>query len=73
MAVIRCRGVFAGPVTTHVKPGKFDLVTSKFKETVIPSLNEQPGFRHVISCFDAVRCECRPPSFFSRRECDCQD
>jgi hypothetical protein len=30
--------MFAGPVTCHLKPGKFDLVTHKFEEKVISTL-----------------------------------
>ena len=44
--------MFARLVTTHIKPGKFDLLTRKFEEKIIPSLRKQPGFRDEVSFFD---------------------
>jgi heme-degrading monooxygenase HmoA len=56
--------MFARLVTTHLKPGKFDLVTRKFEEKVIPRLRKQPGFRDEVSFFDADRREAVAISFW---------
>jgi hypothetical protein len=52
-------------VTSHLKPGKFDLVTRKFEEKVIPTLRMQPGFRDEVSFFDADRGESIAISFWN--------
>ena len=44
--------MFARLVTTHVKPGNFDLLTRKFEEKVIPMLKNQPGFRDEVTFYD---------------------
>jgi len=44
--------MYARLVTTHLKPGKFDLLTRRFEEKVIPTLRKQPGFRDEVSFFD---------------------
>ncbi len=56
--------MFARLVTTHLKPGKFDLVTRKFEEKVIPLLKKQPGFRDEVSFFDKERNESVAISFW---------
>ena len=56
--------MFARLVTSHVKPGNFDLVTRKFEEKVIPTLRKQPGFRDEVSFFDADRGESIAISFW---------
>ncbi len=57
--------MFARLVTAHVKPGKFDLVTRKFEEKIIPTLRQQPGFRDEVSFFDADRGESVAISFWN--------
>ena len=57
--------MFARLVTSHLKPGKFDLVTRKFEENVIPMLRKQPGFRDEVSFFDAGRDEAIAISFWN--------
>jgi len=57
--------MFARLVTSHVKPGKFDLVTRRFEEKVIPTLRKQPGFRDEVSFFDADRGESVAISFWN--------
>jgi heme-degrading monooxygenase HmoA len=57
--------MFARLVTTHLKPGKFDLVTRKFEEKVIPTLRKQPGFRDEVSFFDKDRSESVAISFWN--------
>ena len=44
--------MFARLVTSHLKPGKFDLATRRIEEKVIPMLRKQKGFRDEISFFD---------------------
>jgi heme-degrading monooxygenase HmoA len=57
--------MFARLVTTHIKPGKFDLVALKFEEKVIPTLRKQPGFRDEVSFFDKDRGESVAISFWN--------
>ena len=57
--------MFARLVTTHLKPGKFDLVTRRFEEKVIPTLRKQPGLRDEVSFFDAIRGESVAISFWN--------
>jgi heme-degrading monooxygenase HmoA len=57
--------MFARLVTTHLKPGKFDLVTRKFEEKVIPTLRKQPGFRDEVSFFDKDSLESVAISFWN--------
>ncbi|HTL49530.1 MAG TPA: antibiotic biosynthesis monooxygenase [Steroidobacteraceae bacterium] len=56
--------MFARIVTTHVKPGNFDLLTRKFEEKVIPMLRKQPGFRDEVSFYDADKSESFAISFW---------
>lgn len=56
--------MYARLVTTHVKPGKFDLVTRKFEEKIIPTLKKQHGFRDEVSFFDKTRNESVAISFW---------
>lgn len=56
--------MFARLVTTHLKPDKFDLVTRKFEEKIIPTLRKQPGFRDEVSFFDPDRGESVAISFW---------
>jgi heme-degrading monooxygenase HmoA len=56
--------MFARFVTTHLKPGNFDLLTRKFEEKVIPTLRKQPGFRDEVSFYDADRRESVAISFW---------
>ena len=56
--------MYARLVTAHVKPGKFDLVTRKFEEKIIPTLKKQHGFRDEISFFDKKRSESIAISFW---------
>lgn len=56
--------MYARLVTTHVKPGNFDLLTRKFEEKVIPMLRKQPGFRDEISFYDADKGESFAISFW---------
>jgi heme-degrading monooxygenase HmoA len=56
--------MFARLVTTHIKPGKFDLLTRKFEEKIIPSLRKQPGFRDEVSFFDKKLSESVAISFW---------
>ena len=44
--------MYARVVTSHLKPGKFDLATRRIEEKVIPMLKKQKGFRDEISFFD---------------------
>jgi heme-degrading monooxygenase HmoA len=44
--------MYARVVTSHLKPGKFDLATRRIEEKVIPMLRKQKGFRDEISFFD---------------------
>jgi heme-degrading monooxygenase HmoA len=56
--------MFARLVTAHVKPGRFDLLTRKFEEKVIPTLRKQYGFRDEISFWDADKGESVAISFW---------
>lgn len=56
--------MFARLVTTHMKPGKFDLATRKFEEKIIPALRKQHGFRDEVSFFDKDRNESVAISFW---------
>ena len=62
--------MFARLVTTHLKPGKFDLVTRKFEEKIIPTLRKQPGFRDEVSFFDADRGDSLAISFWTVSKVD---
>jgi heme-degrading monooxygenase HmoA len=44
--------MYARLVTSHLKPGKFDLATRRIEEKVIPTLRKQKGFRDEISFYD---------------------
>lgn len=44
--------MFARLVTSHLKPGKYELATRRIEEKVIPTLRKQKGFRDEISFFD---------------------
>ena len=57
--------MFARLVTSHLKPGKFELVTRRFEEKVIPTLRKQPGFRDEVSFFDLDRQESIAISFWN--------
>ena len=57
--------MFARLVTSHIKPGQFDLVTRKFEEKVIPMLRKQPGFRDEVSFFNKDRNEAVAISFWN--------
>lgn len=56
--------MYARLVTTHLKPGKFDLATRKFEEKIIPMLKKQPGFRDEVSFFDKEKNESLAISFW---------
>ena len=56
--------MFARLITTHMKPGKFDLATRKFEEKIIPTLRKQHGFRDEVSFFDKDRSESVAISFW---------
>ena len=56
--------MFARLITTHMKPGKFDLATRKFEEKIIPTLRKQHGFRDEVSFFDKDRNESVAISFW---------
>lgn len=56
--------MFARLVTTHMKPGQFDLATRKFEEKIIPTLRKQHGFRDEVSFFDKDRNESVAISFW---------
>jgi heme-degrading monooxygenase HmoA len=56
--------MYARLVTTHVKPGNFELLTRKFEEKVIPTLRKQPGFRDEVSFWDADKGESVAISFW---------
>lgn len=57
--------MFARLVTSHLKPDKFDLVTRRFEEKIIPTLRKQPGFRDEVSFFDPDRRESIAISFWN--------
>lgn len=44
--------MFARLVTTHMKPGKYDMATRILEEKVIPELKKLDGFRDEVSFFD---------------------
>jgi len=56
--------MYARLVTTHLKPGSFDLATRKFEEKVIPMLKKQKGFRDEVSFFDKDKNESVAISFW---------
>ena len=56
--------MYARLVTTHLKPGKFDLATRKFEEKIIPMLKLQKGFRDEVSFFDKEKNESLAISFW---------
>lgn len=56
--------MYARLVTTHLKPGKFDLATRKFEEKIIPMLRMQKGFRDEVSFFDKEKNESVAISFW---------
>ena len=56
--------MYARLVTTHLKPGKFDLATRKFEEKIIPMLKLQKGFRDEVSFFDKEKNESVAISFW---------
>ena len=57
--------MFARLVTSHLKPDKFDLLTRRFEEKIIPTLRKQPGFRDEVSFFDTDRRESITISFWN--------
>lgn len=56
--------MYARLVTTHLKPGTFDLATRKFEEKIIPALKLQKGFRDEVSFFDKEKNESLAISFW---------
>ena len=44
--------MFVRQVSAHFKPGKFDLLSKRLENDVIPLLKKQKGFRDEISFFD---------------------
>jgi hypothetical protein len=56
--------MYARLVTTHLKPGKFDLATRTFEEKIIPKLKMQKGFRDEVSFFDKEKNESLAISFW---------
>ena len=56
--------MYARLVTTHLKPGKFELATRKFEEKIIPMLKTQKGFRDEVSFFDKEKNESLAISFW---------
>jgi heme-degrading monooxygenase HmoA len=56
--------MYARLVTTHVKPGNFEMLTRKFEEKVIPTLRKQPGFRDEVTFWDADKRESVTISFW---------
>ena len=57
--------MFARLVTSHIKPGQFDLMTSRFEEKVIPLPRKQQGFRDEVSFFNKDRNEAVAISFWN--------
>ncbi|MGE0031532.1 MAG: hypothetical protein AB7T20_10475 [Steroidobacteraceae bacterium] len=56
--------MYARQVTTHLKPGQFDLATRRFEEKIIPMLKTQKGFRDEVSFFDREKNESVAISFW---------
>lgn len=56
--------MYARLVTSHLKPGSFDLATRKFEEKIIPMLRKQKGFRDEVSFFDKDKNESMAISFW---------
>jgi len=60
--------MFVRQVTAHVKPGKFDLLSQRLEDDVIPLLKKQKGFRDELSFFDKNKDEAIAMSFWDSRQ-----
>ncbi len=56
--------MYARLVKVHMKPGKFDVATSRLEDKVIPLLKKQKGFRDEVSFFDTEKDESVAISFW---------
>lgn len=60
--------MFVRQVTAHFKPGKFDLLSRRMEDDVIPLLKKQSGFRDEISFLDKNKDEAIAMSFWDTRQ-----
>jgi len=60
--------MFARVLTTHMKPGTFELVTNTFKKEVIPMLKKQKGFKDELAFYDEDLDEGVAISFWEKEE-----
>lgn len=59
--------MFVRQVTSHFKPGKFELLGKKMEQEVIPLLKKQPGFRDELSFFDKNKGQAIAMSFWDNK------
>jgi len=60
--------MFVRQVTAHFKPGKFDLLTKRLENDVIPLLKKQKGFRDELSFYDKEKEEAIAMSFWDSKK-----
>ena len=60
--------MFVRQVSAHFKPGKFDLLSKRLENDVIPLLKKQQGFRDEISFFDKEKDEAFAMSFWDTKQ-----
>jgi len=56
--------MFVRQVTAHCKPDKFDLLSRRLEDDIIPLLKKQTGFRDELSYFDKENDEAIAMSFW---------
>jgi len=60
--------MFVRQVYAHFKPDKFDLLSRRLEDDVIPLLKKQKGFRDELSFFDKEKDEAYAMSFWDTKE-----
>ena len=66
--------MFVRQVTAHFKPGRFDVLSKRLEDEVIPLLKKQKGFRDELSFFDEDKYEAIAMSFWdSKKDADTYD
>jgi heme-degrading monooxygenase HmoA len=60
--------MFVRQVTSHFKPGKFDLLNKRLEDEIIPLLKKQKGFRDELSFFDKDKNEAVAMSFWDTKQ-----
>ena len=60
--------MFVRQITANLKPGKFDLLSKRLNDEVIPLLKKQKGFRDELSFFDEQKDEAITMSFWETKQ-----